>query len=90
VGEAIVAHGGADLLLECGTQADALIAAAVAAGMPQRHTAACQDPSTAASRLGLLLTEGDVLLVLGHPDAAMSELVETVKQSLCADPTQAI
>lgn len=80
LGNEVVTRCGADLLIACGQYADDVVAAARAAGMPQRHALACRTPEETLPYLGQVLLPGDVVLVKGTPSLAMEQLVGALKQ----------
>jgi UDP-N-acetylmuramoyl-tripeptide--D-alanyl-D-alanine ligase len=63
LGNQVVTVCGADLLIACGEYSGDVVAAARAAGMPQRHAIACRTPEETLPYLGQIILPGDVVLV---------------------------
>jgi UDP-N-acetylmuramoyl-tripeptide--D-alanyl-D-alanine ligase len=80
LGNQVVTLCGADLLIACGEHAGDVVAAARAAGMPQRHAIACRTPEESLPYLGQIILPGDVVLVKGSRVLGMQRVVDALKQ----------
>ncbi|REK15758.1 MAG: UDP-N-acetylmuramoyl-tripeptide--D-alanyl-D-alanine ligase [Planctomycetota bacterium] len=78
LGDQIVTHCGADLLLACGQFADDVVAGARAAGMPHLRAVAIEEVADLAARCEGLLRPGDVVLVKGSRALAMERVVASL------------
>jgi len=80
LGNQVVTLCGADLLIACGEYAGDVVAAARAAGMPQRHAIACRTPEETLPYLGQIILPGDAVLVKGARVSAMRRVVDALQQ----------
>jgi UDP-N-acetylmuramoyl-tripeptide--D-alanyl-D-alanine ligase len=80
LGNQVVTLCGADLLVACGEHAGDVVAAARAAGMPQRQSIACRTPEDAPPYLGQMILPGDVVLVKGARVLSIERVVDALKQ----------
>lgn len=80
LGEEIVTHCGADLLLACGHYAQTVVCSARRAGMPAERAMALQNAEQAAIQLQHTIEPGDVVLVKGSRALAMEQIVEELKK----------
>jgi UDP-N-acetylmuramoyl-tripeptide--D-alanyl-D-alanine ligase len=80
LGNQVVTLCGADLLIACGEHAGDVVAAARAAGMPQRHAIACRSPEETLPYLGQIILPGDAVLVKGARVSAMPCVVDALRQ----------
>lgn len=80
LGNQVVTVCGADMLIACGEYSGDIVAAARAAGMPQRQTIACRTPEETLPFLGQIILPGDVVLVKGSRVLAMERVVDALKQ----------
>ena len=79
LGNQVVTLCGADLLIACGEYAGDVVAAARAAGMPQRHAIACRTPEETLPYLGQIILPGDAVLVKGARVSAMPCVVDALR-----------
>lgn len=80
LGNQVVTVCGADLLIACGKYAGDVVAAARAAGMPQRHAILCRSPEESLPCLGQIILPGDAVLVKGSGVSAMEHVVDALRQ----------
>ncbi len=80
LGNQVVTLCGADVLIACGERAGDVVAAARAAGMPQRQTIACRTAEEAPPYLGQIILPGDAVLVKGSRMLAMQSVVDALRQ----------
>lgn len=79
LGEDVVNHCGADLLIACGRSSAVVAAAAVAAGMCAGRALACRRWDEALEQLKQVVRPGDVVLVKGARSMGMERIVEGIK-----------
>ena len=80
LGNQVVTLCGADMLIACGQHAGDVVAAARAAGMPQRQAIACRTPQESLPYLGQIILPGDAVLVKGSRALGMEHVVDALKQ----------
>ncbi len=79
LGDQVVTHCGADLLVSCGEYADLVVDAALRAGMPSRNAIACRHIDEVPELLRGQLAAGDVVLVKGSRTLAMERIIEKLR-----------
>ena len=79
LGNEIVTHCGADLLIACGAYAQDVVAAARAAGMSESRTIPCRNTDDALPYLAQMILPGDVVLVKGSPQLALQQVVDAMQ-----------
>ena len=79
LGNQVVTLCGADLLIACGEYSGDVVAAARAAGMPQRQAIACRTPEESLPYLGQIILPGDAVLVKGSRVLGMERIVDALK-----------
>jgi UDP-N-acetylmuramoyl-tripeptide--D-alanyl-D-alanine ligase len=80
LGQEVVTHSGADLLIACGDHSGDVVGGARAAGMPSDSSVACARPEEAVPHLAQTILPGDVVLVKGSRKMGMERVVEAIEQ----------
>ncbi|NQT15233.1 MAG: UDP-N-acetylmuramoyl-tripeptide--D-alanyl-D-alanine ligase [Planctomycetes bacterium] len=80
LGQEVVTHSGADLLIACGDHSGDVVGGARAAGMPWDSSVACDRPEEAVPHLTQTILPGDVVLVKGSRKMGMERVVEAIER----------
>ena len=79
LGDEIVSHCGADLVIACGEFSRSVVEGARAAGMPPARSIPCRNVAEALPLLGQAILPGDVVLVKGSRSMNMEHVVDALR-----------